>query len=65
MEGALLLPQKTSLGASAPSLRRELPDVPGADTASQCPDIKSGLKPQIWICNSRISYVSADFPCYR
>lgn len=46
MEGALLLSQKTRLGASAASLRRELPDLPGADTAFQCPIVKPGLKPQ-------------------
>lgn len=63
MEGAVLLPQQTSLGASATSLRRQ--DFPGADTASQCPDVKPGLKPQNWICNSRINYDIAEFPCYR
>lgn len=62
LEGALLLPQKTSIGASAASLRR---DVSGADTASQCPEVKLGLKHQIWIYNSRISCDSAEFPCYR
>lgn len=42
MEGAVLLPKKTSLGASAASFRRELPALPGADAASQCPGVKSG-----------------------
>lgn len=63
MEDAVLLPQKASLGASAASLRRELPDLPGADTASQYPDVKPGL--QHWIYNSGVSYRSAEFPCYR
>lgn len=60
MEAAVLLPKETSVGASAASLRRELPVLPGADTTSQCLDVKPGLKPQIWIYNSRISYDSAE-----
>lgn len=44
VQGTVLLPQKTSLGASAASLCRELPDLPGAGAASQCPRCQTWLK---------------------